>query len=788
MPTTTTTYSFNKPVVGADEDDWGGYLNGNWDSVDDLLDGTTPVTGIDINSGTIDNVVIGGATPAAGTFTTLTANTSITGTLATAAQPNITSVGTLTSLTVSGDVSFGDNDKAIFGAGSDLEVYHDGANSRILENGTGFLAIGTNGGEISLRGDSFNDYMLKAEQNSAVTLYHNALPKLATTSTGVDITGTLTSDGMTVGGSDFANTTYTGSSVNLTGVYTGLTSDGGFAVNVRDSGYLQFSTSNTERMRIDSSGNVGIGTSSPNNKLTIEGSATLNPYYATYLANSYYDSAWKYAGNGVAWGIGNNFGGVTNGTTIAVASSNSSGSGAALTWNPAFNIDSSGNLLVGTATAFTSDVDKPKFGVASSDASFDSLSTDADEGCFENNGNAGITIVSAASSTGNIYFGRPSFSAIGRIIYNHTDEALIFGTNNNAERMRIDSSGNVGIGVVPSAWGNVNKVVQVNGGALTSNGLAHSRLSSNLYYDATGTSKSLDANNAVAYEQVYDGSHRFYNSAAAGAAGATVTMQERMRIDSSGNLLVGTTDTTLYNNTSGDGLCYRNGASLDVTAASDNCLILNRNTTDGGIAEFRKDGTIVGTIGVNSSGYPYLVNTQTGGGGVTMGTGSALIPTNNAGAFSDNTKDVGAASVRFDDIYATNGTIQTSDQNEKQQIASLTDAEITAAKAISKLFKTFKWNDSVTEKGDAARTHSGVIAQEVEQAMTDAGLDAGNYAFFISTTWYVDADGNEVDADTAGAITKNRKGIRYPQLLSFVAAATEQRLASIESRLDALEA
>jgi hypothetical protein len=43
MPTTTTTFSFNKPVVGGDEDAWGGYLNGNWDSVDDLLDGTTPV-------------------------------------------------------------------------------------------------------------------------------------------------------------------------------------------------------------------------------------------------------------------------------------------------------------------------------------------------------------------------------------------------------------------------------------------------------------------------------------------------------------------------------------------------------------------------------------------------------------------------------------------------------------------------------------------------------------------------------------------------------------------------
>ena len=59
----------------------------------------------DIDGGTIDGTVIGGATPAAGTFTTLTANTSLTGTLATAAQPNITSVGTLTGLTTSGTLT-----------------------------------------------------------------------------------------------------------------------------------------------------------------------------------------------------------------------------------------------------------------------------------------------------------------------------------------------------------------------------------------------------------------------------------------------------------------------------------------------------------------------------------------------------------------------------------------------------------------------------------------------------------------------------------------------------------
>ena len=97
MVTYTTTYNLKKPTVADDEDVWGGYLNDSMDLIDDVLDGTTPVTGIDINSGTIDNTVIGGTTPVAGTFTALTANTSL------GVTGNITVSGTVDGRDVAAD-------------------------------------------------------------------------------------------------------------------------------------------------------------------------------------------------------------------------------------------------------------------------------------------------------------------------------------------------------------------------------------------------------------------------------------------------------------------------------------------------------------------------------------------------------------------------------------------------------------------------------------------------------------------------------------------------------------
>jgi hypothetical protein len=100
--TFTTNLNLTKPEVGASTDTWGTKLNNDLDDLDAIFSATGTSVAINLDGAVIDSSVIGGTTPAAGTFTTLTANTSITGTLATAAQPNITSVGTLTGFTSTG--------------------------------------------------------------------------------------------------------------------------------------------------------------------------------------------------------------------------------------------------------------------------------------------------------------------------------------------------------------------------------------------------------------------------------------------------------------------------------------------------------------------------------------------------------------------------------------------------------------------------------------------------------------------------------------------------------------
>jgi hypothetical protein len=228
-----------------------------------------------------------------------------------------------------------------------------------------------------------------------------------------------------------------------------------------------------------------------------------------------------------------------------------------------------------------------------------------------------------------------------------------------------------------------------------------------------------------------------------------------MRIDNSGNLLVGTSTTAAGN----EGMVYFNGSSLRVTRDSDEPLNLDRLTSDGTIAAFKKDGTTVGSI-FSYNGFLGIGSPSGNDAYVIMGS-DFVAPATSTGTARDGAIDLGASGRRFKDIYATNGTIQTSDRNEKQDIEELSEAEQRVAVACKGLLRKFRWKDAVEEKGDDARIHFGIIAQDLQDAFTAEGLNAGRYGMFINSTWTDEETGEE----------QSRMGVRYSELLAFIISA-----------------
>ena len=108
------------------------------------------------------------------------------GTAATSASTDFVAV---TGDAMTGNLTLGDNNKAIFGAGSDLQIYHDGSHSYVADVGGGSLILSTNGTSVSINTDG-PENMAVFTKDGAVTLYHNNLAKIATTSTGIQVTGT----------------------------------------------------------------------------------------------------------------------------------------------------------------------------------------------------------------------------------------------------------------------------------------------------------------------------------------------------------------------------------------------------------------------------------------------------------------------------------------------------------------------------------------------------------------------------------------------------------------------
>lgn len=209
------------------------------------------------------------------------------------------------------------------------------------------------------------------------------------------------------------------------------------------------------------------------------------------------------------------------------------------------------------------------------------------------------------------------------------------------------------------------------------------------------------------------------------------------------------------------------GKSDSIIAPADAQALELTNGTGLPVLGFRRSSQTVREAGIGFSfGTDDICFGQSTSG--IMCTGTGVIPalvSDTSIAFTNDTLTLGAAFARWTEVFATNGTINTSDEREKQDIADLDEAEKRVAIAVKGLVKKFRFKSAVAKKGDGARIHVGVIAQEVEQAFVDAGLDPRRYAMFCEDTL---EDGSK------------RLGIRYDELLAFVIAALEVKVAALE--------
>ena len=872
--------------------------------------------------------------------------------------------------TMTGDLSFGDSDKAIFGAGSDLQIYHSGTQSIISDVGSGNLNLE---GELKivLRSAGGSENYAQFNKDGAVELYHNNNVKFATTSTGIDVTGTVTSGALTTdtisnasgnlnisstqsiattfdSNSDQTNREFnimhdtntrvftanesgdisfyedTGttakffwdSSAESLGIGTTspseklhVSSSGGqFLVNSNghitskqsldvataggrftgessrgtlgnimieqtttgvDGGYIRLSTcasgstNPVERMRINSSGNVGIGESDPDSTLTVKGASHTN---FQVKSNSESTKAFiqTVQDSDVRIGSSTNHP-VTlyqNGTErMRIDSSGSVGIGTSSPQAELHVHDSAGHAkirLSGAASdADTFEIYQGITGVTNGGLTIRDVEESADRLVINSTGNVGIgtsspsadlEVVGGATIRGNgdtilllntasdagdkslIRFGDNNDADAGYIDYDHGTNSLAFGVN-AAERMRIDSSGNVGIGTSPSAnlhlksttsgdpelriegSGTNNGIITFLGGghanpavgiryissadsaghlAFYANGSSSSTLSERMRIDSSGnvgigtTSPDTELNigfsgaddtNTIRVEGSNGASERYAFDIEADGENAKTNFKigvgggsttTCMTLDSSGNLLVG--KSSGGNEVQGTVL-YNNG-QIYATASGHQVMLLTRKTNNGEIILFYRDGTNVGNIYVTGSSTSYNTSSDY--------------------RLKENVVDLTGASARVNQLNPS-------------RFNFIADADTTVDG-----FLAHEVADVVPE----AITGTKDAMKDEEYEVTPATGDI----YTPATEAYVNDDGNDVDAvdevihsadaeqpetledgqqwrETTAAVMGTRsvpdyQGIDQSKLVPLLTAALQEALteiASLKTRVEALE-
>jgi hypothetical protein len=325
----------------------------------------------------------------------------------------------------------------------------------------------------------------------------------------VDLTNTQSS----IAGAKTFTSAVTGSSFKPTANDSAIT-----GIFLPTSNMIGFSTNNVERMRVTDNGNLIIGTKNSDVGGSVDG-INLRPDGRLTVANSSNASATSFIFNGDRRGTNNegnvfmfSMGGFLK-ATVGVGGQNNGSENSAITFNTIFNnstvtermrINYQGRLGIGTSTP-----------------------------------SEALHVVGNGLFTGNVTATRfnPTASTLtGTGMFLPVANTLGFSTN-GTNKMTLDGSGNLGLGVTPSAWDVSAKVLQIGNFVALANYTDYMDLSTNTFYD--GQYKYLNSSRAAATYAQTGGQHRFY-TAPSGTAGATITFTQAMTLLNNGNVGIGT--------------------------------------------------------------------------------------------------------------------------------------------------------------------------------------------------------------------------------------------------------